>query len=143
MITATDLFAGAGGSTTGATLAGARVVVAANHWPLAVETHAANHPDTEHDCADISQVEPRRYPRTDLLLASPECTWHSPASGRKRDPHQGDLFNHRPLPPEAGQRSRATIAEPDSDVVDVETGEIFDPETSEMFDGTMFGGDQS
>ena len=109
MITATDLFAGAGGSTTGATQAGARVVIAANHWKLAVETHAANHPNTEHDCADISQVDPRRYPSTDLLLASPECTWHSPASGRKRDPHQDSLLGERPLPPEAGQRSRATM----------------------------------
>ena len=47
MITATDLFAGAGGSTTGATQAGARVVIAANHWTLAVETHAANHPNSK------------------------------------------------------------------------------------------------
>lgn len=62
-VTATDLFAGAGGSTTGATQAGARVVIAANHWRLAVDTHQANHPDTQHDCADISQVEPRRYAR--------------------------------------------------------------------------------
>ena len=35
-ITATDLFAGAGGSTTGAEQAGAHVVIAANHWRLAV-----------------------------------------------------------------------------------------------------------
>lgn len=109
MITATDLFAGAGGSTTGATQAGARVVIAANHWRLAVDTHQANHPDTQHDCADISQVEPRRYPRTDLLLGSPECTWHSPASGRPGDASQDNLFSPRPLPPEAGERSRATM----------------------------------
>ena len=40
-------------------------------------THAANFPDTEHDCADVSQVDPRRYPTTDVLWASPECTNHS------------------------------------------------------------------
>jgi hypothetical protein len=34
-----DLFAGAGGFTEGARLAGARVVWAANHWPLAVQYH--------------------------------------------------------------------------------------------------------
>lgn len=46
MITAVDLFAGAGGSSEGARQAGATVVWAANHWPLAVEVHARNHPDT-------------------------------------------------------------------------------------------------
>lgn len=109
MITATDLFAGAGGSTTGAEQAGAKVVIAANHWRLAVDTHQANHPQTAHDCADISQVDPRRYPRTHLLLGSPECTWHSPASGRKQPAHQADLLGEAPLPPEAGERSRATM----------------------------------
>ncbi len=43
-----DLFAGAGGFTEGARLAGARVVWAANHWPLAVQYHQTNHPDTWH-----------------------------------------------------------------------------------------------
>jgi len=32
---AIDLFAGAGGFSTGAAMAGARVVWAANHWPTA------------------------------------------------------------------------------------------------------------
>lgn len=41
---AVDLFAGAGGFTTGAKAAGAQVVWAANHWPAAVAIHAANHP---------------------------------------------------------------------------------------------------
>ena len=109
MLTATDLFAGAGGSTTGAEEAGVEVKLAINHWRLAVDVHQANHPDADHDCADISQVDPRRYPSTDLLLGSPECTWHSPASGRKRDAAQADLFGRKPLPPEAGQRSRATM----------------------------------
>jgi DNA (cytosine-5)-methyltransferase 1 len=47
--------------------------MAANHWTLAVETHNRNLPHADHDTADISQVEPRRYPRTDILWASPEC----------------------------------------------------------------------
>jgi hypothetical protein len=43
MITLTDLFCGAGGSSTGATqVPGVEVLLAANHWPLAVETHNAN-----------------------------------------------------------------------------------------------------
>ncbi|HCJ7273417.1 TPA: DNA cytosine methyltransferase [Vibrio cholerae] len=39
-----DLFAGAGGTTTGAKAAGIDVVWAANHNPVAVEFHAKNHP---------------------------------------------------------------------------------------------------
>lgn len=38
---AVDLFAGAGGSSLGAELAGLEVIAAVNHWPIAVESHAA------------------------------------------------------------------------------------------------------
>ena len=49
MITMTDLFAGAGGSSTGAaSVPGVAVRIAANHWRLACEVHAANHPS--HTC---------------------------------------------------------------------------------------------
>jgi DNA (cytosine-5)-methyltransferase 1 len=81
--------------------------MAANHWQLAVDTHNANHPTTLHDCTDISQTNPRRYPRTDLLWASPECTTHSRARGHKED-RQPDLFGDT-LPDEAAERSRATM----------------------------------
>ncbi|QIS10615.1 DNA cytosine methyltransferase [Nocardia arthritidis] len=110
MLTVTDLFCGAGGSTSGAVqVAGVRVRMAANHWRLAIETHNENHPETDHDCADISQVDPRRYPRTDLLWASPECTNHSQARGRKRNVDATpDLFGEI-LPDEAAERSRATM----------------------------------
>lgn len=107
MITLTDLFCGAGGSSTGAVqVPGVAVRVASNHWQLAVDTHEENHPDTGHVCADLSQIDPRFYPRTDILWASPECTNHSIASGRKRSA-QPDLFN--PVPDEAAERSRATM----------------------------------
>ncbi|UUW88361.1 DNA cytosine methyltransferase [Pimelobacter simplex] len=96
-VTMLDLFCGAGGSSSGAhSIPGVKVIMAANHWPLAVETHNTNHPETDHDCADLSQVDPRRYPRTDGLWASPECTNHSQAKGRKT--HD-----------EASERSRATM----------------------------------
>lgn len=106
MITLTDLFCGAGGSSTGAVqVPGVQVRVASNHWQLAVDTHEENHPDTGHVCADLSQIDPRYYPRTDVLWASPECTNHSIAKGaRKVVP---DLFN--PIPDEAQERSRATM----------------------------------
>jgi DNA (cytosine-5)-methyltransferase 1 len=111
-LTLMDMFCGAGGSSTGAIqIPGVKVKVAANHWKLAIETHNTNHPETDHDCADISQVDPRRYPRTDVLWASPECTNHSQAKGIKRGTTQGefDLFGDRPLPDEAAERSRATM----------------------------------
>jgi DNA (cytosine-5)-methyltransferase 1 len=104
-LTVTDLFCGAGGSSIGAEAGGARLRMAANHWKLAVETHASNFPNADHDCADISQVDPRRYPRTDILLASPECTTHSQANSTKR--HNPDLFN--PAGDPATERSRATM----------------------------------
>jgi DNA (cytosine-5)-methyltransferase 1 len=103
-LTVTDLFCGAGGSSIGAEAMGARLRMAANHWPLAIETHSANFPHADHDCADVSQVDPRRYPSTDILLASPECTHHSQARSNK---HRADLFNPEGDP--AAERSRATM----------------------------------
>jgi DNA (cytosine-5)-methyltransferase 1 len=105
----TDLFCGAGGSSSGAIqVPGVAVRMAANHWRLAVETHNTNHPDADHDCADISQVDPRRYPATDILWASPECTNHSQAKGKRKVDRQPDLFGEV-LPDEAAERSRATM----------------------------------
>lgn len=84
---AIDLFAGAGGFTEGAEMAGCRVVWAANHWPAAVATHADNHPDTAHACQDLHQADWRMVPRHDLLLASPACQGHTPARGKERPHH--------------------------------------------------------
>jgi DNA (cytosine-5)-methyltransferase 1 len=106
-LTVTDLFCGAGGSSLGAKKAGLEVEIASNHWKLAVETHASNFPDTEHDCADVSQVHPRRYRSTDILIASPECTTHSPAGGSRRLVPQRDLFKPA-IEDDSAIRSRAT-----------------------------------
>lgn len=85
--TAIDLFAGAGGFTAGATQAGVRVLWAANHWQAAVQTHADNHPDTEHSCQDLHQADWSRVPPHDILLASPACQGHSRARGADRPHH--------------------------------------------------------
>lgn len=107
-LTMTDLFCGAGGSSTGATsVPGVTVRLAANHWDKAIATHNENHPTTDHLRADISNTDPRYVPSTDLLWASPECTNHSRAKGRKLHT-QPDLFGDV-LPDEATQRSRATM----------------------------------
>lgn len=73
-ITVTDLFAGAGGSSTGMIeVPGISVRVAANHLQLACDVHNANHPTTDHACVDLHLEDPRYFPRTDILWASPEC----------------------------------------------------------------------
>ncbi|KXT57336.1 DNA methyltransferase [Gordonia sp. QH-12] len=109
MLTMTDLFCGAGGSSTGAIqVPGVSVRVASNHWDLAVQTHNENHQDADHICADISQIDPRLFPTSDVLWASPECTNHSVAKGRKRAGNQPDLFGEV-LPDAAAERSRATM----------------------------------
>ncbi|AYD87824.1 hypothetical protein SEA_ARCUSANGELUS_76 [Mycobacterium phage ArcusAngelus] len=109
MLTLLDMFCGAGGSSTGAVqVPGIEVRVAANHWKLAVETHGANHPTTDHICADLSQIDPRLFPNTDILWASPSCTKHSIAQGLKRLDKQPDLFGET-LPDAAAERSRATM----------------------------------
>lgn len=112
-LTVTDLFCGAGGSSSGLVEAGYKVVIAANHWQLAIDSHQVNHPDTDHSRADISQVDPRYFPRTHVLWGSPECTNHSIAKGVKRQRQQDqalfELDGTRPLPDEAANRSRATM----------------------------------
>lgn len=105
-VTITDLFCGAGGSSLGAQHAGATVAMAANHWPKAIDVHQHNFPDARHDCADISQVDPRRYPSTNVLLASPECTNHTAAKGVSRRRQDPTLFDSPDL---GAERSRATM----------------------------------
>ena len=68
-----DLFCGAGGSSLGAELAGARLRLGLNHWDRAVETHATNFQHADHDCADISALTTSQIGRyisgSELLIA--------------------------------------------------------------------------
>jgi DNA (cytosine-5)-methyltransferase 1 len=83
-ITVTDIFCGGGGSSTGMSqIPGIKIVMAANHWDLAVEVHNANHPGADHAAVDLHEEDPRYFPKTDILWASPECTKWSQASGGK------------------------------------------------------------
>ncbi|MGM7776110.1 DNA cytosine methyltransferase [Arthrobacter sp. KNU-44] len=108
-ITVTDMFCGAGGSSTGlSAVPGITVKTAMNHWARAIETHNTNHPEVEHVCADIQQVDPEFIPSTEMLWASPECTNHSVAKGKKRVTRQTALFGEK-LPDEAAIKSRATM----------------------------------
>lgn len=108
-LTCTDQFCGAGGSSIGAVKAGVELKIAMNHWKLAIESHSSNFPDALHDCADMSSVNPRRYPATDILITSPECTNHSIAKGKRRKSSpQLSMFGNPTLDP-AAERSRATM----------------------------------
>lgn len=90
MITAIDLFAGFGGWTKGAQMAGVQVLWAANHWPTAVEWHAANHPNAMHVCQDLHQADWSTVPAHDLLLAAPCCQGHTKARGKAAGNPQHD-----------------------------------------------------
>ncbi|MDR6218249.1 DNA cytosine methyltransferase [Deinococcus soli (ex Cha et al. 2016)] len=80
-----DLFAGAGGASTGYEQAlGVNISVAVNHSPDAIETHTLNHPGTRHYLTDVFEVDPLEATggrSVDLLHASPDCTTYSSAKG--------------------------------------------------------------
>lgn len=87
---AIDLFAGAGGFSTGAKMAGVQVVWAGDHWPAAVGIHQLNHADAIHVCQDLHQARWESVPAHDLLLASPCCQGHSKARGKANGNPQHD-----------------------------------------------------
>lgn len=82
-----DLFAGGGGASTGIEQAVGRAPdIAINHDPEAVSLHQANHPQTQHFCSDVFEVDPVTV--TDgrpvgLMWASPDCKHFSKAKGGK------------------------------------------------------------
>jgi len=83
-ITFIDLFAGGGGTSTGAyAVPGIKVVAAVNHDDIAIKTHAANHPETLHFREDLWVLDEKRLPKCDVMWASLECTDHSKAKGGK------------------------------------------------------------
>jgi DNA (cytosine-5)-methyltransferase 1 len=97
-ISVMDMFCGAGGSSVGARLAGADVVHGIDAWSLAARTFEDNF---EGATVDIRTLGPTsRPPRAlrrgdiDLLLASPECTNHSPAKGSKPRSEISRLTSH-------------------------------------------------
>ncbi len=87
MTTGIDLFAGLGGFTHAGQMAVITMRWAANHWPLAVQYHAANHPEVAHTCQDLQQANWHDVPAHDILLASPACQGHSRARGKDQGRH--------------------------------------------------------
>jgi len=106
MITVSDFFAGAGGSSTGMTqVPGVEVRIAANHWQTACDIHNANHPNTDHAMVDLHQERPSYFPRTDVGWFSPECTKWSQANGSQMPAIEEGLFED-PLSDDVKLRSR-------------------------------------
>lgn len=101
LFTATDLFCGAGGTTTGfenAMFNGQKVVSTTqvvNHDALAIASHAANHAAARHFTEDITKLDASLLVRTALLWASLECTNFSNAKGgQSRDADSRSLAEH-------------------------------------------------
>lgn len=110
-VTWSDKFAGGGGFAEGAEqVPGALVVVAGNHARHAYETYRANHPTVDVRCADLSQVVPAHWPRTDASWDSPECTYQTVAQGKPRGHGEfvDGLFSTTGVD-ETAIRSRATM----------------------------------
>ncbi len=88
-IFAADLFCGAGGTSQGMLMAANRIhadleLLAINHWQVAIDTHALNHPGAKNLCTGVDVVDPLKLVpggRLNVLWASPECTHHSVARG--------------------------------------------------------------
>lgn len=94
-----DLFCGGGGSSWGAKAAGAEIVCGVDAWELAAKVYSCNFGEgtsvngrltaqsTAADLGDIGAI--------DLLLASPECTNHTCARGRRpQDEESKKTANH-------------------------------------------------
>ncbi|WP_458763636.1 DNA cytosine methyltransferase [Cupriavidus basilensis] len=82
-----DNFAGGGGASCGIELAlGRHVDIAINHDPDAVMLHALNHPQTEHHCESVWDVNPLDLVKgrpVGLGWFSPDCKHFSKAKGGK------------------------------------------------------------
>lgn len=82
-----DNFAGGGGASTGIEVAIGRCVdIAINHDPAAIAMHKTNHPNTEHYCESVWDVDPRKVAKgrpVGLCWLSPDCKHFSKAKGGK------------------------------------------------------------
>jgi len=84
-----DLFCGAGGSSFGASKAGAEIIAGFDIWDIATKTYKANFPKAkvfQNNLQKLSEDEIHQIKLSigeiDLILASPECTNHSNAKGK-------------------------------------------------------------
>ena len=83
-----DMFCGAGGSSAGARSAGVKITRGIDTWDLATLTFKDNFMKATVETRELGPfsrpASEMREGEVDLLLASPECTNHSPAKGSRR-----------------------------------------------------------
>lgn len=88
MILVNDLFAGGGGSITGAEMVeGVQTQWAANHLKIAIDTLERNHPGVQPVLQDLMQADFYQMPPCYLLSASPECRGHAKCRGTEQARH--------------------------------------------------------
>lgn len=112
MLTLMDWFCGAGGSSQGVhAVPGVEVALAANHWQMAIDSHASNFPHTRHERGDIRDLPVQNWPVAHGFWASPECKKWTQARGVARDYDRTDtaLPGLEPATPEEDERSRALM----------------------------------
>ncbi len=80
-----DMFCGGGGSSLGASLAGANIAGGVDLWKIATDAFKANFPHSTVFNEDLRHTDPGKILKKtgpiDLLLSSPECTHHTCARG--------------------------------------------------------------
>lgn len=82
-----DLFAGAGGMSLGARMAGVKVVLAIEKDTHAAATYAHNHPDTRliiDDIANVKKIDVCKRGKTSILFGGPPCQGFSTSNQRTR-----------------------------------------------------------
>jgi DNA (cytosine-5)-methyltransferase 1 len=98
-VTAVDLFAGAGGATTGLRQAGIRVLAGVENDAGASKSYRANHPDVVLKECDVREVDPDRLRRElglrrsslGVLKACPPCQGFSSLARGPADENRNDL----------------------------------------------------
>jgi DNA (cytosine-5)-methyltransferase 1 len=82
-----DLFAGAGGMSLGARMAGMEVALAIERDPHAAATYARNHPETRliiDDIANVKEISVPKDERASVLFGGPPCQGFSTSNQRTR-----------------------------------------------------------
>lgn len=84
------LFSGLGGTCLGLVQAGVSVLWAGNHCPVSVDTHARNHPNTQHLCQCHWLTNWLTLPKAPIMAASPSCKGNTQARGKEQEHHDAE-----------------------------------------------------
>lgn len=113
-VTAQDWFCGLGGTAQALMAAGVQVAVSGNHDALAIDVHSTNFPGVEHVQQDITGVDVRAYPTTDIGVFTSECTFLTSANPSGTKGMDGQLLLWEDEEPDVfvkAERSRSLMKE--------------------------------